>query len=105
MDNVIEQLFLESQRLSDVNQEWEYEEFERLVEIRQSIADQIDSLSDQQRARLRQLQQFDDKIVTNMQRLMQEAQDGISRLNSSRKQKNAYSHADNLGSFMFDEKK
>lgn len=108
MDELITVIISESRRLSANGQDCGYEEFERLVELRQALTDRVTELrplTQEQRSRLEELKDYDAILLGHMERLKNEAEAGLARLVQSKKQREAYNSFGYSESFMYDSKK
>ncbi|RED57598.1 hypothetical protein [Cohnella lupini] len=109
MDELILKVLAETRRLSSIGEITEYEEFEDFIELRQVLTDAVQeragNLTDDQKARIEELRSFDSAILKEMQRLRDEAMDGMNRLSSSKKQHAAYNNSGVYDSFMVDKRK
>jgi hypothetical protein len=108
MDELLQQILVETTLLSHSEEGFEYERFEQLVEIRQRLTDRIaleGQLSAAQKSSIKEILRLDPIILEYMHKLRDEAQEGLSRIHSFKKQKAAYDYQGDNDSFMFDELK
>ncbi|MFC5469707.1 hypothetical protein ACFPPD_13320 [Cohnella suwonensis] len=94
--------------MSQPVQTLDYERFERLVELRQTLTDTVGQkgqLTPQEKNRIREILQYDQLIMQHMQQLKDEAALGLNRVNTSKKQQAAYLSNGAYDSFLFDKRK
>jgi deoxyribodipyrimidine photolyase len=107
MDDLLREVLAETQRLSRVGASSDYEEFERLIEMRQLLNDAVirkGALAPYEQQKIQEILQYDPSIIQYMQVFKNEAAEALSRLNTFKKQKAAYYHQGVYGSFMFDKR-
>ncbi|MFB9276278.1 hypothetical protein [Cohnella cellulosilytica] len=105
MEQLIQEVLTESDRLARLAQPADYETYVELTELREALAAEVherSAISEVERALLGSISQYDEIILGHMQTLMQEAAAGIQRINSSKKQKAGYGNAGSHESIMFD---
>lgn len=109
MDELIQQVLDEVVRLSDINSEYSYEEYEALTELRQKLVDDIESksqpLNDQQKQQVRKILSYDEPIMSRMEALLKEAERELRSAHVVKKQQVAYNYSGMSEGFMFDKKK
>ncbi|OXS55889.1 hypothetical protein B1A99_21935 [Cohnella sp. CIP 111063] len=109
MDQLIEEILLETKRLGNEEIASDYEQFEALVERRQELTELVEErraeLTVTQKAIIRELLTYDSLILAKMNRLKDEAESSIRRMNETKKQQAAYNHAGVYDSFLMDKKK
>lgn len=108
MDELLRQVLEETKLLSQSEQTFEYERFEQLVELRQSLTDLVDKhggLSQDQKLVVREILSYDPIIMSYMQKHKDEATEGLNRIQSYKKQKAAYhQYQDSYDAMMFDQR-
>ncbi|WP_219834393.1 flagellar protein FliT [Paenibacillus sp. R14(2021)] len=107
MDNLLQQVLVETKYLSETGQSEDYERFEQLVELRQLLTDRIAGeveLSVEHKKLVQAILQYDASIMGHMDRLKNEAASALVRLQAFKKQKNAYKHNDHMDAFMMDKR-
>ncbi|SDX28534.1 hypothetical protein [Paenibacillus sp. CF384] len=100
-----QRVLAETKYLSELGDSEDYERFESLVELRQSLVDQIDAegeLSPELKKVVQELFQYDTIILGHMQRIKNEAAEALIRLNGYKKQIHAYGNQGHLDGLMFD---
>jgi hypothetical protein len=105
MEQLIQEVLTESDRLARLAQPADYEAYVELTELREALAEEVQgryTISDVERALLNSISQYDEIILGHMKTLMQEAAAGIQRINSSKKQKAGYGNTSSHESIMFD---
>ncbi|XID91004.1 hypothetical protein ACF3MZ_21125 [Paenibacillaceae bacterium WGS1546] len=109
MNELIERVLQETQRLSKDGESCSYLEFVELVELRQLLTDEVekkrDAMTDAQKERIRELKHMDAAILGHMQRLKDEASQALNQLNGSKLQRKAYQNEVEFGSILFDKRK
>ncbi|QHW32602.1 hypothetical protein GZH47_18460 [Paenibacillus rhizovicinus] len=109
MDKLVQEVLEETQSLlSVVEEDVDYTRYVALVQKRQELVDylgQHHDLSDASKMGIRKLREYDDSIIARMQRIKDEAREGLLRLHGYRKQRNAYDIHESVAGFMFDRKK
>ncbi|QHT63443.1 hypothetical protein GXP70_28145 [Paenibacillus lycopersici] len=107
MDNLLQQVLSETEFLSNNGQTEHYERFEALVELRQSLVDRIAAegpLSAGQKMLVQAIMGHDHAIMAHMDRLKNEAAEGLIRLQGYQRQRNGYSQPAYYDGFMFDKR-
>lgn len=109
MNELLDQVYREMQRLSENGEHAGYEEFVQVVELREQLVVYIeanrDFLTPEEKKMLNHLGTMDSKILNHMNRLKIEAKDGLLKMQHSKIQKSGYSSYTVNESFMFDERK
>jgi hypothetical protein len=108
MDKLMQTVLDEVKRLSQAGQKFGYEHFEELVELRQILTDKITNkgnLSLEEKQIISEILSYDNLILKAMQNLKSEAEDGLARIRSSKKQRSAYVQMDAYDSIILDTKK
>ncbi|WP_373230792.1 hypothetical protein [Cohnella sp.] len=108
MDELLRLVLDESRQVSQLDQPPDYERVERLVETRQALTEAVErkgKLTQQEKLLIREILQYDPVIMRHMQRLKDEAMQGLNRLNTSKKQKAAYNPPGFQDSIMFNKQK
>lgn len=107
MDNLIDRLLEETRKLGENPDQFGYEEFVALVELRQQLSDMISEQGKPmplQQVRINELLPYEAIILSRMQHLKMEAQTEIERLQNTKRQHVAYHQLGATSSFMFDQK-
>ncbi|PZD97843.1 hypothetical protein DNH61_00865 [Paenibacillus sambharensis] len=110
MDKLLKELLDVTLELCTSGQEWEYERYVSLVELRQVVVDRLPlhkPLTLLQEGYLNHLRQYEEQILHHMQALKDEAEHNLNRINVARKQQQLYTSASEVhaDSFMFDKRK
>lgn len=107
MDNIIEQILIETRLLSQQDQVFPYERYEQLVEMRQALTDICAqrAFSQAEKQCVQEILSYDSAVLEHMQQLKEQAMMGISRINTFKKQRTAYDNYGITESFMMDKKK
>lgn len=109
MDNLLKQVLDEVVRLSKADSKFDYEEYMRLTDLRQQLVDQVERkerpLTEHQKKQIEIILSYDSLILQQMQRLKDEAEQGLRSIQTFRKQKAAYEYRAQSEGFMFDRKK
>jgi Fe2+ or Zn2+ uptake regulation protein len=109
MDELLNLVLQETQRLCDEGPEAGYEAFVWLTDLREKmmevLAEQQEALTNEHKAIIRRLLELDPVILGHMQTLKHEAEQGLLRIQQSNKQREAYQQHYDVGSIMFDRKK
>ena len=105
MEQLIQEILKESDRLAKLAEPADYEAYVELTELRQVLAEEVqnrDTITEAEKALLSSISQYDEIILGHMQMLMQEAAASIQKINDSRKQKESYGNVGTHESIMFD---
>lgn len=107
MDELLRQVLLETKLLSQSEQTFDYERFEKLVDLRQVLTDSVgngEGLSAEQKRLVREILTYDPIIMGYMNKLKEEAMEGLNKIHTFKKQKAAYGSQDFFDSMMFDKR-
>ncbi len=107
MDKLLQRVLEDTVRLCESSQQWEYEEFVNLTDLRQTLVEEVEKkgpLTLEQKKLMQEILKCETEIVRRMQKLKDEAEEGLRRLDASKKQKTAYGNASVHNSFMFDKR-
>ncbi|MFC5653070.1 hypothetical protein ACFPYJ_28965 [Paenibacillus solisilvae] len=107
MNNLLHQILEETKLLCHPNLNTDYEQYVQLVELREALTSALVSkplLTPQNKEMIREIISCDPVILQHMQRLKDEANEGISRIRSYKKQKSAYDQQYSSEGFMFDKR-
>jgi len=110
MNELLERVILEAKRLSEFGDQCAYHEFVQLVELRQLLVEAFElekekgDLSTKQKEEMLKLKRYDPIILKHMSRLKDEAQEGLVKLNQSKKQSAAYYQQPTYESILFDKR-
>jgi hypothetical protein len=108
MDELIQQVLERVRELAKLGRDAGYEKFVELVEFRQVLTDLIaekDNLTIYEKRMINEILSYDQQILGAMKFLKDEAEEGLGRIRSSRKQKTIYNQPDSYNSIMLDTKK
>lgn len=109
MDELIRKVLVEIVRLCEPTIRHDYEEYVALTELREELLIKVNKnkpLNDSQIQLLNEINKYDSMIIQQMLNLKIEAEEGLRRLNASKKQKIAYVNDETaLDSFMYDKRK
>ncbi|MFC4303432.1 hypothetical protein [Cohnella boryungensis] len=109
MNELIAEILMETKRLSSEDTAVDYERFEALVELRQRLTTLMEESQEElpadQKAMIRELLTYDSVILSQMNKLKDEAESAINRMNTTKKQQAAYNQAGVYDSFLVDKKK
>ncbi|MBM7566470.1 hypothetical protein [Paenibacillus sacheonensis] len=104
----IERLHEEAAAIMDLLADVPYERLVQLVELRESTLMNLQEtpvLDENDRMLIRQLMKFDGCMLKRMQELKEEASERISKIQSSKMQKQVYENDAFEGGFFFDKRK
>ncbi|MFD0714968.1 hypothetical protein [Paenibacillus sp. GCM10027626] len=109
MHELLQAVLHETELLSRLEQteDNDYERFERLVDLRQALVDQIaeyGKLLPSQKQAVKAIMEYDSIIVRHMERMKEEAQEGLLRINNVKRQKAAYDNSSAYDAIMFDKR-
>lgn len=107
MNNLLQQILEETQLLCQPNPNTDYERYVQLVELRESLTSALvsePSLTPLNKQMIREIISCDPVILQHMQRLKDEANEGLNRIRSYKKQKSAYDQQYGSEGFMFDQR-
>lgn len=109
MDKLIRQVLDEVIRLGEPQPERRYEEYEKLVELRQQLVDQVEKgnhpLSEEQRGYIQKILSYDNMIMERMAAYKLEAEEGLQAIKAAKRQRKSYEVPSFDEGFLFDEKK
>lgn len=108
LSELIDRLVRETNRLSEMGAQCTYQEFEQLVELRQTLINAIElnghNLTDEHRKKIQSLSPLDEIILGHMHRLREEAREGIVKMNQSKRQAAVYQQQPAYESILFDKR-
>ncbi|TJY41956.1 flagellar protein FliT [Cohnella pontilimi] len=107
MDELLKLVLAESQSLGTLDASADYERYEKLVDLRQSLTEAIElasGVTPEQKKMIQEILRNDAVILQHMQSLKDQAAEGLTLLQAAKKQKSAYQLTDYSDSFMFDRK-
>ncbi|AZN38519.1 hypothetical protein [Paenibacillus albus] len=93
MIKLLQQILDETQLLSKPIHSSDHERYLQLVELRESLTSKLVSdivLSQEEKLLVREILKYDSVIMHRMQRLKDEAEEGINRIHSFKRQKSGY---------------
>ncbi|MFD0673629.1 hypothetical protein [Cohnella sp. GCM10027633] len=105
MEELMIQVLAVTLRLADPEQDPGYEEYVSLTDLRQTLVDEVQrrgSLTENEKLLLKELAKYDKAVYSRMSALKQEAEDGMQRMNATKRQQNAYGQNGLGESIMFD---
>jgi hypothetical protein len=108
MDDLLVSVLEKVKYLAKAGREAGYEEFVELVELRQALTDLVldkGNLTPHVKMIVDEILSYDPQILAAMKALKDEAEEGLSRIHSSRKQRSLYNQQEAYDSIMFDAKK